>query len=49
MEQKKKQGFAAMDPKRLEEVARKGGTKLSADRKHMAEIGRKGGERKRKK
>jgi general stress protein YciG len=45
---KSKRGFASMDPKKLEEIARKGGYKVSEDRKHMAEIGRKGGERKRK-
>ena len=37
-------GFASMDPKKQEQIARKGGQTVSQDRRHMAEIGRKGGE-----
>ena len=36
-------GFASMDPKKQEQIARKGGETVSQDRRHMAEIGRKGG------
>ena len=37
-------GFAAMDPEKQREIARKGGEAVSRDRDHMADIGRRGGE-----
>lgn len=40
----RKRGFAAMDPEKRREIARKGGEAVSQNRTHMAEIGRKGGE-----
>jgi general stress protein YciG len=39
-----KRGFAAMDPEKRREIARKGGAAVSQNRDHMASIGRKGGE-----
>src|SRR5215213_8655227 len=39
-----KRGFAAMDPEKRREIARKGGAAVSQNKEHMAEIGRKGGE-----
>lgn len=37
-------GFAAMDQRTQEAIARKGGEAVSRNREHMSEIGRKGGE-----
>jgi hypothetical protein len=36
-------GFAAMDPDKQRELARKGGLTVSDDREHMSAMGRKGG------
>jgi uncharacterized protein len=41
---KSNRGFAAMDPQQQREIARKGGTAVSANSEHMSNIGRKGGE-----
>lgn len=40
----KLRGFAAMDPKRAQEIASMGGKAVSQDRQHMANIGRTGGQ-----
>lgn len=45
MAEKKKKGFATMDPEKQREIARKGGKTVSSNSQHMADIGRKGGER----
>lgn len=41
---KSNRGFAAMSPEQQREIARKGGTAVSANSEHMSNIGKKGGE-----
>ena len=44
MSNKQERGFAAMNPEKQKQIARKGGEAVARNRQHMAEIGRKGGE-----
>jgi uncharacterized protein len=44
MARNERRGFAAMDPDKQREIAKKGGEEVSKNRTHMSEIGRKGGE-----
>ena len=44
MANKQERGFAAMNPEKQRQIARKGGEAVARNRQHMAEIGRKGGE-----
>ncbi|MEA2554336.1 MAG: uncharacterized protein QOJ65_2512 [Fimbriimonadaceae bacterium] len=44
MANKQERGFAAMNPEKQKQIARKGGEAVARNRQHMAEIGRKGGE-----
>jgi len=44
MAEKQERGFAAMNPEKQKQIARKGGEAVARNRQHMAEIGRRGGE-----
>lgn len=44
MDNKQERGFAAMNPDKQRQIARKGGEAVARNRQHMADIGRKGGE-----
>ena len=44
MANKQERGFAAMNPDKQRQIARKGGEAVARNRQHMADIGRKGGE-----